>query len=51
MYIIYLGPKRFNTKSFKSYEAARSYVRKLITKRFGKYQDGIGEVGFSIVAK
>lgn len=51
MYIIKLGNKRFNNKSFTSYEAARKYVRKAITKRLGKYQDSIGEAGFTIVAK
>lgn len=51
MYIIKLGNKRFNNKSFGSYESARKYVRKAITARFGKYQDNIGDVGFAIVAK
>lgn len=50
-YIIKLGNKRFNSKTFPTYEAARKYVRKIITQRFGKYQDSIGEAGFSIVAK
>lgn len=51
VYIIKLGNKRYNTKKFSSYEEARKYVRKLITKRFGKYQDSIGAAGFSIEAK
>lgn len=51
MYFIKLANKRFNSKKFDSYEDARKYVRKLITKRFGKYQDNIGEVGFSIESK
>lgn len=51
MYFIKLGNKRFNTKNFDSYEDARKYVRKLITKRFGSYQDQIGNVGFSIESK
>lgn len=51
MYFIKLGNKRFNSKNFGSYEDARKYVRKLITKRFGRYQDRIGEVGFSIESK
>jgi hypothetical protein len=50
-YIIKLGNKRFNTKNFDSYESARKYVRKLITKKFGRYQDDIGVVGFSITTK
>lgn len=51
VYFIKIGNKRFNTKNFDSYESARKYVRKLITKRFGKYQDDIGTVGFSIDSK
>lgn len=51
MYFIRLGAKRFNSKNFPSYEAARKYVRKIITKRFGRYQDDIGSVGFSIDSK
>lgn len=51
MYFIKLGNKRFNSKKFPSYEDARKYVRKLITKRFGRYQDNIGAVGFSIDSK
>jgi hypothetical protein len=51
VYFIKLGNKRFNSKSFDSYEAARKYVRKIITKRFGAYRDDIGEVGFSIESK
>ena len=50
-YFIKLGNKRFNSKKFDSYEGARKYVRKLITKRFGRYQDSIGAAGFSIAAK
>ena len=51
VYFIKLGNKRFNTKNFDSYENARKYVRKLLTKRFGKYQDNIGEAGFSVASK
>lgn len=51
VYFIKLGNKRFNSKSFTSYNAARNYVRRIITKRFGKYRDAIGEVGFSIDSK
>ena len=51
MFFIKLGNKRFNSKSFPSYEAARKYVRRLITKRFGRYSDRIGEAGFSIDSK
>jgi hypothetical protein len=51
MYILKLDNKRYNTKKFGSYEDARKYARRLITKKFGKYLDNIGEVGFSIEAK
>jgi hypothetical protein len=51
VYYIKLGNKRFNSKSFESYEQARKYVRRIITKRFGAYRDDIGEVGFSIESK
>lgn len=51
MYIIKFLNKRFNNKAFASYEAARKYVRKLVTKRAGGYSDSIGSFGFSITAK
>lgn len=51
MFYIKLGNTRFNSKKFDTYESARKYVRRLITKRFGKYQDNIGDVGFSIGVK
>jgi hypothetical protein len=51
VYIIKLGSKRFNSKKFDSYDAARNYTRKLITKRTGKYYDNIGDFGFTIEAK
>ena len=35
MYVIYFGNKRYGNKKFHSYEAARSYARKLI--RAGKF--------------
>jgi hypothetical protein len=51
VYIIKLDGKRFNAKKFGSYEEARKYVRKLVTKRVGKYFDNISLFGFSIEAK
>lgn len=51
VYIIRLGNKRFNSKTFASYDAARNYVRKLITKRAGGYRDNIGDFGFAVVIK
>lgn len=50
-YIIKFLNKRYNNKVFKTYEDARKYVRKIITKRVGQYNDSIGQFGFSIVAK
>lgn len=51
MYIIKLGNKRYNSKTFVSYDQARNYARKLITKRAGRYYDNIGDFGFAVVAK
>jgi hypothetical protein len=51
MYIIKFLDKRYNSKTFESYEAARKYVRRLVTKVTGAYQDSYTQVGFSIVAK
>lgn len=51
MYVIKLDNKRFNNKVFKTYEEARKYVRKYITKTVGRYFDSIGQLGFSISAK
>ena len=51
VYIIKLDNKRFNSKKFPSYEEARKYVRRLITKRVGTYIDNIGDLGFSIQTK
>lgn len=50
VYAIYKDNKRFNTKKFASYEEARKYLRRLLTKKRG-YDDRIGTAGFSIVAK
>jgi hypothetical protein len=48
MYKIKLQGKRYNTKNFSSYEEARQYLRRLITKRTGSYKDAFGVFGFSI---
>lgn len=50
-YIIKFMNKRFNNKTFDSYETARKYVRKLITARTGRYQDSITDLGFSITTR
>jgi hypothetical protein len=51
VFIIKFLNKRYNNKNFPSYEAARKYVRKLVTAKTGRYSDSIGSFGFSIVAK
>lgn len=51
VYFIKQDNKRYNSKKFGSYEDARKYVRRLITKKFGKYLDNIGDLGFSIDSK
>lgn len=48
MYKILRFGKRFNTKTFDSYESARKYVRRLVTKLDGKYSDGYTSLGFQI---
>lgn len=49
MYKILFGTKRFNNKTFVSYEEARKYVRRKITEKFGYYLDNIGSFGFKII--
>ena len=51
MFIIKFNNKRYNSKSFDSFEAARKYVRRTITKKFGAYSDAYTQYGFSIQAK
>lgn len=41
--------KRFNTKSFQTYEEARKYLRRLVTRITGKYTDGYTSLGFRIL--
>lgn len=58
MYKILRDGKRFNTKSFETYEEARSYIRKWIRKNMkewnnlfslkGKSNPAISDDGFSI---
>jgi hypothetical protein len=48
MYKIYRRGKRFNNKQFASYEDARKYVRRWITKELGVYFDNISSMSFSI---
>lgn len=50
-YIIKRNNRRYNTKTFNSYEEARKYVRKLVTKIAGRYNDAISSFGFSIAVR
>lgn len=47
-YKILLDNRRYNSKTFSSYEEARKYVRRLVTKLFGEYKDGYTSLGFNI---
>lgn len=47
-YKITLNNKRYNTKSFFSYEDARRYVRRLVTKLQGCYSDSYTQFGFKV---
>lgn len=40
--------KRYNNKTFDSYEEGRKYVRRLVTKLLGNYYDDFSWTGFSI---
>ena len=42
------GLRRYNTKSFSSYQEAKKYVRRLVTKLYGTYSDTYSEYGFTI---
>jgi len=46
MYVLMQDNRRFNNKSFPTYEQARQYARRWITKRW-HYMDSIGDF-FSI---
>lgn len=48
MFKIYSFGKRFNNKSFATYEQARQYIRRWTTKQGGARIDNIGALGFSI---
>lgn len=39
---------RYNTKNFYSYEEARAYVRRLVTKLYGSYSDSYTKFGFRV---
>jgi len=40
--------KRYNTKTFESYQAAKKYVRRLVTRLHGSYSDTYSQYGFTI---
>jgi len=48
MYKLMLNGKRYNTKTYNSYEDARKYVRRLVTKKLGAYFDDYTQFGFNI---
>jgi hypothetical protein len=48
MYKIMRTGRRFNTKSYPTYEEARKAVRRTVTKLLGGYADSFGSLGFSI---
>lgn len=48
MYKILRRGKRYNNKTFQTYEEARKYVRRKITELYLRYVDDIGYGGFSI---
>ena len=41
--------KRYSTKNFPTYEDARKYVRRLVTKVAGMYHDDYTKFGFQVV--
>lgn len=51
VYVIKKNGKRFNSKNFDSYEDARKYVRRLLTKINGMYSDSFSDYGFKIEAR
>jgi hypothetical protein len=42
------GIKRYNTKSFATYQEAKKYLRRLGTKLYGHYSDTYSQYGFTI---
>ncbi len=48
MYKIIRNGRRFNTKTYNSYEEARKAVRRLVTRLTGGYRDSFGFAGFAI---
>jgi len=42
------GFKRYNTKSFATYQEAKKYVRRLVTRLHGSYSDTYSQYGFTI---
>lgn len=48
MYKILFNGKRYNTKTFASYEECRAYVRRLVTRLVGHYHDAYTEFGFKV---
>lgn len=48
MFKITLRGKRFNNKTYPTYEEARKAVRRIVTKRIGRYVDSYTGFGFHV---
>lgn len=48
VYKIFRDGRRYNNKTFESYEEARKYVRRKVTALYGGYRDYINVFGFNI---
>lgn len=49
MYKIVRGTRRYNSKTFTSYQEAKKYVRRLVTRLMGQYFDDYTWAGFKVV--
>lgn len=49
MYKILVEDRRYGKKTFASYEEARKYLRRVITRLTGAYRDDYTGLGFRIV--
>lgn len=50
MHKILRNGKRYNSKTFLTYEEARKYVRRVVTRLTGTYRDSYSDLGFRIVS-
>jgi hypothetical protein len=51
MFIIKRNNKRFNNKTFATYDQAKAAARRIATRLRGFYKDGITDVGLAVSAK